>query len=571
MGHWNGPVVDGSQSISNLTIDGDNHSLNLGIDANSRSNLEFFNITIKDCAYSALALNGPIPAGALWPKSINDTANAPSDENYISNIKIYDSNFLNSGGPGGSDWAYGTIQLKGIRDSSINRVLIDESTYGGFNIKGGWLKRFNISKCDCRQAASSPSYGGKGYSIELSETLDTSIFDVTTNGGISLVSADKTSVHHNRIVMPAEEKIRPSIEFIGFRSSIISNYFEGGQGLLIYSTPTITTGNIGINHNTFSGTVGGIFIASEIPQQSIKNISIDNNTFDQVTDLYSGGTIYAQIREPSATIADLSIRNNIFSNSKPGAYGATGRAITLTGKDSNPTLSPNIFNTKITGNVFFNNIGGDIVANQSTNTTTARNKLHSNPLFSGIGPAPSPYYRIEPLSPAVKSGDFIGLPFLGNGPPDSGSFIQIPNETIEAEMNYSLKSDNGIYSIGWGGMSLASGAHAVQMFDANDTIRIHFQMPAAGQYILSIRLRSGYASNPTSYLNSYTFALDGTPIAMGPGFNNISQLDPSGGGVYWGSLTGQSPLTLSAGPHSLEVKALAPWSFIDSLTVMPIQ
>jgi hypothetical protein len=69
--------------------------------------------------------------------------------------------------------------------------------------------------------------------------------------------------------------------------------------------------------------------------------------------------------------------------------------------------------------------------------------------------------------------------------------------------------------------------------------------------------------------DGYEFALDGGEVALRGEPSSVSDIDPSYGKAYWGTML-SGPLRLSAGPHSVDVASSQVWAMVDYLEVAPL-
>ena len=577
------PIRTEPSTISTLTIDGANKVLGQAVDALGRSNLTFHHLTVRNCKNWGINVqggqtlrnratidqfvNGVRQTGAyLWPLTISGPSDLPPDADYVDNVKIYDSSFVNNTTtPVGQHWSYGPISFTGVRNLNISRIVIDETLSGGFGIKGTWAKNLKISRCDCRMK---PRVAGSadGFAIEAWYVTGGDVFDNKSNGGISMGLQYDVRIHHNRIIVPAGGGLAGlGIEFGGYRSVADHNYFENTGGIAVGNADAVK-----IQHNVFRNTTGSIFVSTgDTPAgpSSARNIDIDNNSVDGNQSMYNEGAVsFRMMHDPAfATLSNIRIRNNIIVNSQPN--GAWGGAISLNGQNGGCTYSTGISNVSINNNLFFQNLPADFYPNNcGVPTTQQANKFATNPLFAGGTTFPAPFYRLSATSPALAAGIFIGLPYNLAGPPDIGAYVQpAQGQRIEAEMAYSVAADVGTNSpVQMGDFTPASAGHAVTLYDVGDKARVHFNVYSAGNYRIFARVRSGSTNASTAYFQpmAYSYQLDGNPITLTADLTTISAFDSSGGGVYWGTMN-SALIPLTAGPHSIEVNSSGAWSMLD--------
>jgi len=569
----NGNVdVDGSQTVSNITFDCRQHVVTQAIELKNRNNVTFDQIKIKDCYKRG-----------LWIKSTADTVwsetSIPEDQKLAANITVKNSEFLNSGltpldGNGQPlQWAFGALQIVNIRDSVIHHSFFHESEYGGFNIKAsdetGGNNRIKIHNCQLIQRMNSPAgYRSKGFGIEIFNLANSEIYDNWTNGGFSIVrsGSQNNMIHHNTLFMdPENEGVTEAIEIAGADNQISANYIIGtGPAIAIWGQDAP---NLKINNNLIHNTKDAIFISADVPPSSgdKNDLFIDNNTIDTSYALWNMGAVGLRVQDDTAYIENVTLRNNIISNTVDHS------AISLTGKNggSNPQEVQNIIDTVISYNLFYNNaVSPDIDDKGATGTIEQQNDVTLVTPYkeTGIGNYLGAEFHLDDgiQNPAIGTGVNVGLPYLGSSP-DRGAFIQDRSlgARIEAEMNYSVVDDPGTYEVTVGNWGLDSNK-SVNIFDSGDTMRIHFYAPADDIYSISVRLRSGYSGFRDSYFvnNGYSFKLDGvTSLSFTGDPGSISEFDPTGGGVHWGTMIDYVPLT--EGRHSLEIHMNSAWGMID--------
>lgn len=577
-------VVDGNQTISNITFDCKNHVVSRGIELTNRNNVTFDQITIKDCHLRALYIKST--ANVFWSE-----IDTPSNNKLVANITIKNSTFKDSGRPVNTSWSYGAVQIEAIRDSVIHHNTFDESNYGGFNIKStvedsagygtaGGGNRIKIHNNIFMLKKDAPNtQREKGFGVEFWNLANSEVYDNWTNGGFSIAmpGTSNTKIHHNTFDMsdPIEGKTL-AIEIGGHNNEIYSNYMDStGPGIAIWAS---NPKNLRVHNNILFKTKNGIFISAQAYHSPFDfnkdNISIDNNTIDSTTGLWGMAAIGARIQDvddmdilPPANINNLTLRNNIISNT------INNHAISLTGLNANTIDVENIIDTAISNNLYHNNYNisekhrndGYDIDDAGSTTPIIDDSLHiEDPLYTGTGNTLGSQFQLTSNSPAINTGENVGYPYLGTYP-DKGAFVQDRSigARIEAEMNYSVAEDVSTKAIAVTDRGMDSNK-SVNIFDAGDTIRIHFYVPTTDVYSIQVRLRSGNINGSTQYfdIDGYGFMLDGvTPVPLIGDIESISDYDTSGGGIYWGTMKGN--VSLDAGRHSLEIRMNYGWGMVD--------
>ena len=558
MGGWNADIpVAGNQTISNLTLDGRAHSVYQGIGAGARSGLTFHDLTFQNFSLNGLQISGSytpfLTANAQWPN------NPPPDTAYCTNIQIYDCNFFHGAlAPTGVNWAYGDIGFTGVKDSVIRNCVFDETSYGGWGIKGSWFKHSNVNNCSLR--VKSLVTTRDNFSIEIWYAYDSQLFDNWSTGAYSIGMNTNVRIHHNEIVCPPGENASYAVEFGGYSSMVDHNWFDSVNGVDVWGGPY---NDCTIAHNVFRNGTSAIFTRSvDGALGAVSNLHIYNNTLDNCGTLYNGGPISLNAQGANL-LSNTQIKNNIVVNTT-----VAQQAVKLGGLNNNSDTYANyVSGTVVANNLFYNNASGNFYQTSSVVGTVSSPNTVANPLFKGGALiAASPYYELQPGSPAIGTGVNVGLTYQGSAS-NMGAFVQRIGQRIEAEMNYSVVADVGTNgAIGVSDLTLDSDK-SVMIFDTGDTIRIHFKELTAGYYDLAVRVRSGSSGGPTGYFTGgYAYKVDGVPVTFTGDPNSISALDSGGGGVYWGTMRALG-VYLPAGLHHVEVMMASNWGFVDYLEV----
>jgi hypothetical protein len=137
--------------------------------------------------------------------------------------------------------------------------------------------------------------------------------------------------------------------------------------------------------------------------------------------------------------------------------------------------------------------------------------------------------------------------------------------TVRVEAEAALVVVNDVGSNGSVGISdgMLDSGRSVRLYDVNDAVRVAVNAPAAGEYRIAVRVRSGGTTGSTGFWpNGYAFKLDGAALALTGDLTSLSALDESYGGAYWGTMRSLT-VTLAAGMHTVEIAALAAWGVVD--------
>jgi len=187
---------------------------------------------------------------------------------------------------------------------------------------------------------------------------------------------------------------------------------------------------------------------------------------------------------------------------------------------------------------------------------------------SGLSPSQSFTARVRAYNAAGES--FSNPVEVSTSAPP---MVAGPASRFEAESSMSvLRSVGAKGKVGVISSKLASGGKCVSLFNPGDAVRIRFSVPTDGTYRLGVRVRSGDSNLPIGmsyWPDGYEFALDGGEVALRGEPSSVSDIDPSYGKAYWGTML-SGPLRLSAGPHSVDVASSQVWAMVDYLEVAPL-
>src|SRR3989339_61745 len=371
--------VNGNQSVYNFTIDGNHKSI--GLDFWGRDNLNFYNLSITHMENAG---------GALFVHS-TDNANDPqcSREHpplfYINNVNISSCTFSDNNG--------GSIGLLGIDGGNIHNNTHNErngSTGTGLTCWAqGWLKNVKIhdSTFSCWRDIELMNMIGGNEIYNCNFTGWVSIPD----GGLASGFTYSLAVHDNvfSYIAAGCDTQHHALEAGNSDMLIYNNYFENYEaGIQMFATAPFND-NITIRNNVFYN-IGGLYTylatiglgAGSASENNRQNIKILNNTF-HVSGAYSPIVISGGTSSPKLT--NCEIKNNIFYGNNTGTpvISRNGTAFTYT-------------NCSFTNNLTYNLNNGDF-----SGFTQTSNKLSTNPLITGSGNKPTPYYTLQNGSPCI--------------------------------------------------------------------------------------------------------------------------------------------------------------------------
>src|SRR3989339_552443 len=428
--------VNGNQSVYNFTIDGNHKSI--GLDFWGRDNLNFYNLSITHMENAG---------GALFVHS-TDNANDPqcSREHpplfYINNVNISSCTFSDNNG--------GSIGLLGIDGGNIHNNTHNErngSTGTGLTCWAqGWLKNVKIrdSTFSCWRDIELMNMIGGNEIYNCNFTGWVSIPD----GGLASGFTYSLAVHDNvfSYIAAGCDTQHHALEAGNSDMLIYNNYFENYEaGIQMFATAPFND-NITIRNNVFYN-IGGLYTylatiglgAGSASENNRQNIKILNNTF-HVSGAYSPIVISGGTSSP--TLTNCEIKNNIFygNNTGTSVISKNGTAFTYT-------------NCSFTNNLTYN-----LNNNDFSGFTQAANKLSTDPLITGSGNKPTPYYTLRNISPCIDAGVNVGLLYNGNFP-DIGryEFVGTPPPSSDPLIcNWHLNEGTGS-SAGDSGLSGSTG------------------------------------------------------------------------------------------------------------------
>ena len=135
----------------------------------------------------------------------------------------------------------------------------------------------------------------------------------------------------------------------------------------------------------------------------------------------------------------------------------------------------------------------------------------------------------------------------------------------EAETNFTVVSNvgtNGAVASGNYGGTTCSNGNYLGIPDAGDEAKIAVTVPSAGDYYVSVRVRSGWTGDASYFINSNAYEIRVNDVtktfSIVPG-SVTSTIDVDS---YYGTLK-SSPVSLSSGINYIRVKALNSWQKVD--------
>lgn len=401
--------VNGDQTISGFTIDGQGRKLYGGISVNRRNN-----VTIRDIAFNGTDVTGlQIHAGGTPDSTI------PPRE-YLTGIKVYQCHFTNCSKDFANDendigwgkgWSSGALQIGQLDGAEIHDITINENRGGGIKFCGnGWLKNLELYQCNIRVPDRDPFWGAD-FAIELWNIYDNcKVYRNTVNNWVSFVRGNKGNGTHslqffeNRIVFPDTGNPQVAIEASASDMEISNNYIEkAGLGVSLWYDKS--QANVLVHHNVFydfyhpSDYTAGLEIHLN-KGTVLSNIRVFHNVFHNIRpdNQHPGLVIGAKVLF-EGVLNGLQIKNNIFMNT--GTKTIKQDVVYWDGKGEirNADISYNCLDNVQLGNA------GPFAHN-----------LFANPGITASGSRPFPYYRLNGNSGLIDKGIPVGFPYSGNAP-----------------------------------------------------------------------------------------------------------------------------------------------------------
>jgi PA14 domain/Right handed beta helix region/Secretion system C-terminal sorting domain len=388
--------LDGNQTLSGFTIDGNNKQLKAGVWVQNRNNVTMHHVTIKNCQQR----------GAVFSRSDMWWYIPLPNGKWMYNTTVYNCTFLNNGAQLGSE-TLGNLCLSGLDGANIyNLTITDDVGYGIKFINVGHYRNVKIHDCNITVNEADAAWGEK-ISIELWNLhTGNEVYNINCNTWLSFVNhaqltayqpvgtaVDNLRINNVRMIDSDGSSSKEAIEaalsgveisdcFIQDKGFGIAIWWGGGSYTL---KNYIIRNNIITNVARTPGFGFGNSSAVFCPDPS-SNIKIYNNVFDRM-----GNGL--QLNSASG----VEVRNNVFLQTE-GADIEGGSSVTFTNNlkyHTNPTKA-NF------------NVGGITV--NSTNVLGA-------PGFNNTGSRWDGYYKpISGSSFVVNKGVNVNLPYSGSAP-----------------------------------------------------------------------------------------------------------------------------------------------------------
>lgn len=388
------PPVDGRQTLSGFTIDGNAKSLKAGVWVQNRSNVTMHHVTFRDLQQR----------GAVFARSDMDWFTPLPDAMWMRNTQIHDCIFKNSGADIEGE-SLGNLNLAGLDGAYLYNLKIEEDQgYGIKFIYVGHFRNLKLWNADI-QVPESDKLWGEDAAIELwNLSRGNEIFNVNASTWLSFVNhvglydnvsspTDNLWLHHVRIVDADGKSNKEAVEVALPGMTISDSYFQDkGLGL-------------------------GVWMEGK------NQIAVLRNVFARVRNSDPSWAAEAAVFVPDTT-TNLSIHNNVFDRA--------GTAIHMRGTTSNVSIVNNLMLDTVQQDVysasrsyrFANNLkhtaAGTTAAWRLEGRSPDASNLVGNPGLLLTGDRWGTHYRpARRDSFVVDRGTDVGLPSLG-GAPDIG-------------------------------------------------------------------------------------------------------------------------------------------------------
>lgn len=311
----------GNQTISGLTILGNDRAVNRGIAISERSNVAVKNVRIKDIEAAAVS-------------ATSNTGDTFDEPDYITGIRLENITIENSGKFHGS-WSGGAMEISGLDGCVITGITIRCAETNAYGIKfkgGGFYKNLTISNCDIEVTThvGSGLWSGSGASIELWNCMGNIVIEnndlknwVSLCGGRPEAGEYTVIVRNNRIT--GLDKAEPSLElaltdahvhhntFVNPGGYGIASWWTGGEG---WACPAGYYGDHLIHHNVFVGREGTQKqVMLHLANGKLRNIKFYNNTGYNLQRAF-----FLQADNAGNYVRDIEIRNNLIIKVADGVF-----------------------------------------------------------------------------------------------------------------------------------------------------------------------------------------------------------------------------------------------------------
>lgn len=387
-------TVKGDQTISRLTISGNEKSCKKLLAVDGRDNFHVDYVKFTESYESGLTVNYKSPR-------------------YSKGFKCTNSVFLNCAHDF-PNYSSGALMPERIIDSEIAYNDIREGV--GYGIKGHDWSGVSIHHNEIHTPVEDAKWK-RDAAIENWYFYDhCKIYSNVTNNWFSIVHGEKRSgdysveIYDNRIIMGAKGNYMEAIELMISDVRVHHNYIEDAREGFAIWPKKFDVQNILIDHNivTFSrggSSPKGVLIMPTGSDVHGKNIRILHNNFIGL----AYGVQFRCHVNGSQNVENIEIANNIFMNLTYGIryFGMGGGVVRL---DKVIISKNDFFNVK---KVHIIDSGTTQISNLNWN---ARDQLYKDPMFIKRGAAWDNYYELNVHSPLIDAGTDAGFPYSGDAP-----------------------------------------------------------------------------------------------------------------------------------------------------------
>lgn len=354
--------------IKNLTIDGDNKTLNGGVLMDGRSNFTVENVEVLRTYFCG-----------IWVLNANNVA--------VKNVKTLDSSW------GSSGWCSGNIQFGNCTNLDISNFDISENVGYGMKSLGHTNESplTNVKIHDGRISVNPRGAWNNGSApnitleIWASSFPGSEIYNNYFDNTVSLVNvgagvrASPLKLYNNifDINGPRAGGYGYAVELSINDAEVYGNWFNGGSaGLVNWHIKQCAGWNI--HHNTFYNI--GRMVNSQCKASAgagLKDVTLAYNTVE----MNSGVTAFLELNKSNGD--NITIKNNLFwgTSGSPKVVSAVNGA-TMT-------------NSVVKDNWYFGSVDTSIPG------ATVINNSSGDPLITASGNKPSPFYRPLSASPLL--------------------------------------------------------------------------------------------------------------------------------------------------------------------------
>ncbi len=439
------PVVDGSNEIYGITIDGGDRAA-IAIMSRGRSNQKIHDAVFANFTGTGVAIYGKYgwddTSGHFWRNDATASTTQTCSWAY--------NNLDFSVPPAPSDWAAGVE----VYNNSFNDCKLHPNVLSGALIQG------NTFNNNGQFGGNRSSIGHTSYWFDSCDIND----NVIRSGdqGWSIIAIEMWEIRDCRFFNNISDSwfsLRGSC--IGLKDGQKYNYEVFDNRFEAHYTPTtpapaievmsdIQAADIYRNYFTGSAWEEGIAVwgadsgANKSSDDRITNIMIRNNVFDRLDNSSNYGGVHLSANQRNTVIENVRIINNVFDGNRQGInLGGDG------GRLGGITLTNNIFMNH-TDKVFVTNGGGFGSVKVDTcidynnrlwlldnaGVIAQENILREDPGLQQFGSRPAPYYLpLEGFTNTFDAGKDVGLPFTGSGP-DIGAYeYGLNNDVIREAAN----------------------------------------------------------------------------------------------------------------------------------------